>query len=207
MSIEIWFLFLITETALCLSPGPAVLYVVSQGLGGGWRVAGVANAGIIIANTIYFALSATGAGALILASGEFFTVIKLAGAAYLIWLGISALRRRPVPLHVEIARDGALYRVFRGAMVVQLANPKNLIFFVALLPQFLDPTAPIVSQVVILGLTSIVVEGAVLGTYGGLAAGMRNWARDPRRLTWINRVSGGCLIGAGVGIAAVGRTS
>lgn len=203
MSFDIWFLFVIAETALCLSPGPAVLYVVSQGLGGGPRLAGIANVGINSANTIYFALSATGAGALILASGTFFTVIKWAGAGYLIWLGVSALRRKPEPVQVEIAHSETRFRVFRGAMVVQLANPKNLIFFVALLPQFLDPAGNLVTQIVILGITSIVIEGAILGVYGGLAAQARSWARNPQSVAWINRISGGCLIGAGVGIAAV----
>src|SRR6202045_2247002 len=92
MTFESWLLFLVMETALSLSPGPAVFYVVSQGVRGALRRSMPAAAGIISANAIYFTLSATSLGALIAASARFFTIAKWAGAAYLIYLGIKSLR-------------------------------------------------------------------------------------------------------------------
>src|SRR5476649_979390 len=92
MSFKTWLLFLVMETALSLSPGPAVFYVVSQGVRGAMRRTLPAAAGILTANGFYFALSATSLGAIIAASARFFTVAKWVGAAYLIYLGIKALR-------------------------------------------------------------------------------------------------------------------
>src|SRR5580693_3950831 len=92
MTFKTWLLFLVMETALSLSPGPAVFYVVSQGVRGALRRSLPAAAGIISANAIYFTLSATSLGALIAASARFFTIAKWAGAAYLIYLGIKSLR-------------------------------------------------------------------------------------------------------------------
>ena len=91
MTIKTWLLFLFMETTLSLSPGPAVFYVVSQGMRDGLRQGLPAALGIITANAIYFTLSATSLGAVIAASGQFFTVVKWVGAAYLVYLGVMAL--------------------------------------------------------------------------------------------------------------------
>ena len=92
MHLDVWILFVVTETVLCLTPGPAVLFVVSHGLARGGRASLAANAGILTANAVYFALSAFGLGAVLLASHEVFMALKYAGAAYLIYLGIQTMR-------------------------------------------------------------------------------------------------------------------
>src|SRR5665213_3884802 len=134
MTFKTWLLFLIMETALSLSPGPAVFYVVSQGVRGALRRSLPAAAGILTANGIYFALSATSLGAIIAASARFFTVAKWAGAAYLIYLGLKALLSAN-SMH-SVALDGnpsgkeqSLRGVYLGALTMQLANPKALLFF------------------------------------------------------------------------------
>src|ERR1700710_1725891 len=150
MTFKTWLLFLAMETALSLSPGPAVFYVVSQGVRGALRRTLPAAAGILSANGIYFALSATSLGAIIAASPQVFTVAKWVGAAYLIYLGIKALLSanslHSVALADRAADRGDLRGVYLGALTLQLANPKALLFFLALLPQFIDPTAPVVPQ-------------------------------------------------------------
>lgn len=98
MTVEIWILFCLTETVLCLTPGPAVLTVVSFALTGGPRAGLRASLGILAANAFYFVVSATGIGAMLLASHQLFVVIKWAGAAYLVWLGARMLLARPQPL-------------------------------------------------------------------------------------------------------------
>jgi homoserine/homoserine lactone efflux protein len=159
---------------LSLSPGPAVFYVVSQGARGAVRRSLPAAAGIISANAVYFALSATSLGALIAASARFFTMAKWAGAAYLIYLGVRALRSAGSSRAVDLrdaaaAPPGDRRRVFLGAFTLQLANPKALLFFLALLPQFIDPLEPVAPQMLILAATSMLPEFLILTAYGWLA--------------------------------------
>src|ERR1700724_790100 len=162
MTFKTWLLFLAMETALSLSPGPAVFYTVSQGVRGALRRTLPAAAGILTANGIYFALSATSLGALIAASARFFTIAKWVGAAYLIFLGIKALRAansmHAIALEEGLAQKQRHLGVYMGALTLQLANPKALLFFLALLPQFIDPQVPVVPQMLILAATSMVPE-------------------------------------------------
>ena len=123
MPIELWIAFCLTEAVLCFTPGPAVLLVVSYALSGGRREGMGAALGVLAANTLYFALSAAGVGALLLASNELFTALKWAGAGYLVWLGLRMLRRPsgkagPVPAPARIQRGfakGNSLRRRRGA--------------------------------------------------------------------------------------------
>lgn len=174
MTFKTWLLFLVMETALSLSPGPAVFYVVSQGARGALRRSAPAAAGIISANAIYFALSATSLGAIIAASARFFMIAKWVGAAYLIYLGVKALRSaaatHAVDLGVSLPTEkGDRRRVYLGALTLQLANPKALLFFLALLPQFIDPARDVVPQMLILAATSMLPEFCILLGYGWLA--------------------------------------
>ena len=174
MTFKTWLLFLVMETALSLSPGPAVFYVVSQGVRGALRRSLPAAAGIISANAIYFTLSATSLGAVIAASARFFTVAKWVGAAYLIYLGVKALRSAGSSHAVVLGEAGAALqgdrrRVYLGALTLQLANPKALLFFLALLPQFIDPVQPVAPQMLILAATSMLPEFCILLGYGWLA--------------------------------------
>src|ERR1700742_384543 len=175
MTLKTWLLFLVMETALSLSPGPAVFYTVSQGVRGALRRTLPAAAGILTANGIYFALSATSLGAIIAASARFFTIAKWVGAAYLIFLGLKALRSANSMHAVVLGADPlekkqrGLRGVYLGALALQLANPKALLFFLALLPQFIDPSRPVVPQMLILAATSMIPEFCILTGYGWLA--------------------------------------
>lgn len=174
MNFKIWLLFLVTETALSLSPGPAVFYTVSQGMRGAMRRTLPAAAGILSANGIYFLLSATSLGALIASSARFFVIVKWAGAAYLVYLAVKALRsgdsgQTVVLSQSTAANDGDLKHVYLGALTLQLANPKALLFFLALLPQFVDPGRPVAPQMAILAATSMIPEFCILLGYGWLA--------------------------------------
>jgi homoserine/homoserine lactone efflux protein len=173
MTLKTWLLFLMMETALSLSPGPAVFYVVSQGARGGLRRSVPAACGILTANGIYFALSATSLGALIAASGRFFLIAKWLGAGYLIYLGIKSLLAaggsETVTLSGGAPQSGDRRRVYLGALTLQLANPKALLFFLALLPQFIDTGRAVVPQMLILAATSMIPELFILIGYGWLA--------------------------------------
>jgi homoserine/homoserine lactone efflux protein len=204
MSFNTWLLFLAMETALSLSPGPAVFYVVSQGARGALRRTLPAAAGILTANGVYFALSATSLGAIIAASARFFTIAKWVGAAYLIYLGIKALRAagsmHSVALGAQVAgNEGGLRGVYLGAFTLQLANPKALLFFLALLPQFIDPSMPVTPQMLILAATSMLPELLILTGYGWLAHravhASARFGVTGNMNRWLARIEGAGLLG------------
>lgn len=205
MTVETWLAFAMLETVLCLVPGPAVLFVMGQGLVQGPRPAVAASLGVLSANSLYFAISATGLGALLLASYEVFFAIKWLGVGYLVWLGARALLSRPETLAIAHARPAGAWQLLRRGFLVQAANPKTILFFGALLPQFVDPGGNVALQMLILGVTSVVVEFAVLAVYGGLAGRLRQFATRPAIALWFERFAGGLLIAAGVGMAAIRR--
>jgi homoserine/homoserine lactone efflux protein len=202
MSVETWLAFCATETVLCFTPGPAVLFVVSVALARGARPGVAAASGILTANVGYFALSATGIAAVIVASGRVFTVLRWVGAGYLVWVGLRMLLSRP---HARDERMDAppaqpVQRAFLRALIVQGANPKALIFFVALLPQFIDASAPVGLQLLVLGASSTVIEFFVLLLYVAVASRAQRLA-GARLAGPLERIGGGFLLAAGARLA------
>jgi homoserine/homoserine lactone efflux protein len=202
-----WWLFAVTETVLSLTPGPAVLFVLSSALRAGANKSFGSILGILSANTVYFALSASSLGALLISSYRVFFAVKWIGAAYLVFLGV-----RTILGHSEVVAAGepsgsgaSASRLYKDAFVLQMSNPKAIVFFTAILPQFIDPRREVLPQIVILGLTSTVCEFAALSSYGLAAARASMLARQPRYADWTNRIAGSLLIGAGAGLAALRR--
>jgi len=197
MNLATWWIFVSTETVLCLIPGPAVMFILSSALKAGARKSIASNLGILTANAVYFALSATGIGALLLSS-KLFLAVKWTGAAYLVVLGLRLIfgRGEAVKVPDGAAVDHKSHHLFFDGFMLQMSNPKAIVFFSALLPQFLNPHAPVVPQIVILGATSVVIEFSILLGYG-----LAGSAITPRYARWTNRVAGGLLIGAGAGLA------
>jgi homoserine/homoserine lactone efflux protein len=203
MAFETWALFCATETVLCFTPGPAVLLVVSLALTRGAGAGLAASLGILAANAFYFVLSATGIGAVLIASWELFFLIKWVGAAYLVWLGVRMLVG---PAHRLSADDSAprpATAPLRHGVITQGANPKALVFFTALLPQFVDPVHAVAPQIAILGVSSIVIEFAVLALYVAVCQRARGMMQRPAFSTALNRAGGVLLIGAGAGMATM----
>jgi threonine/homoserine/homoserine lactone efflux protein len=180
-----------------------VLLVVGIALTQGRGHGLAASLGVLTANLLYFAASATGLAALLDLSRNVYRAIQWLGAAYLIWLGARMLlRARPAAGAVPPpSRRG---RSFWQGFATQAANPNLLVYFTAILPQFVDPDAPIAPQVAILAASSIVIELIVLSGYSALSqrAG-RLVAPDSRRM--LERFAGVLLIAAGAGLAAIGR--
>ncbi len=212
MTFQTWLLFCATETVLCLTPGPAVLLVVSLALARGARAGLGGSVGILAANAAYFLLSGTGLGAVLLASWQLFVVIKWLGAAYLVWMGVRmVLRPARVaagagPTPATFSRPSVRAGTFWQGFVTQAANPKALIFFTALLPQFIDPRQGVATQVAILGVSSVLIEFVVLGIYVLACHRARGWAGDSRLAVGLQRAGGVLLVVAGLRLAAV-RTS
>jgi len=208
MSWTTWWAFVVVETALCLTPGPAVLLVLSQAITRGSMRALWSIGGILAANTVYFILSATGVGAILMASYDLFFAIKWIGAAYLVWLGISAFRGKSPVLSIRPGDASHIsgVRMFMNGFVLQMANPKALMFFTALLPQFINPHAPVIAQVALLALTSVFIEFFVQLFYAVLAGRVTHLATRPRFASLTNRIAGTLLVGAGLGMAAIRKT-
>ncbi|MFZ6678029.1 LysE family translocator [Undibacterium sp. Tian12W] len=205
MNLESWALFTATEAALSLSPGPAVMMVVAYGIARGWRTSLFVTLGILTGNAIYFAISATGIGSLILASPKVFMAIKYLGAAYLVYLGLSAIFGKPSPLTISKLDGVALSgrKIFSSALMLQLMNPKTLLMFVAILPQFIDPREPVGVQMLILAACSIIPEFFILLGYGMLASKASHWATQERYAVITERIAGTLVTGAGIMVALV----
>ncbi len=202
---ETWVLFVATEGVLSMTPGPAVLFVLSQSVRHGPKQSIWASEGILSANAVYFALSATGLGAIMAASHDLFLFIKWAGAAYLVFLGVRSFwtRSELTALPDASPRPELGWRLLRNGFFLQGANPKALLFFTAILPQFIDPRRSVTFQVLLLGLSSILIEFAILFAYGRLAGRIHTAARHPLFEAWTNRLSGSLLIAAGAGLARI----
>jgi threonine/homoserine/homoserine lactone efflux protein len=193
--------------ALIVVPGPAVLYIVAQSIDRG-RLAGVVSAlGVAVGGLVHVTAATVGLSSLLVSSATAFTVVKYAGAAYLIALGVhTLLRRRDEPAAV-VTRERRLRRRFWQGVVVNVLNPKTALFFLAFLPQFVDPeTGSAALQLAVLGLVFVVLAVAS-DTLWALAAGTASERlRGSRRFLAVQRyVSGSVFVGLGALTAAAKR--
>ena len=204
MSFSLWLGFLLAAILIAVSPGPGAATSMSTGLRYGYGSALRAIFGLQAALLIQIAVVAAGLGALLATSSLAFEALKLIGAAYLIWLGIQKWRAEPQ----EINEDGLPILpkgLFLQGLLVNLTNPKAIIFIAALTPQFIDSARPQGVQFLIIGLTMCGVDTVVMSGYALLASRLRRWLHDPSALKAQNRFFGGIFIGAGMLLAASGR--
>ena len=201
--------FMVIATVLIAVPGPSVLFVVTRSLTLGRR-AGLAtvvgNAAGVYVQVVFVAL---GVGAIVQESIAVFTVIKLAGALYLVYLGVQSFRhRRELAAALgRVVEPRELRRILTDAFVVGVANPKVIVFFVAVLPQFVDPSSGSVAlQLLTLGAVFCTIALVCDGIWALAAGAARNWlVRSPRRLEAIGGTGGIVMIGLGAGLAVSGR--
>jgi threonine/homoserine/homoserine lactone efflux protein len=198
-------LFVAATMAVLLIPGPAVVYIVTRSVAQG-RAAGLVSVlGIHAGTTVYVVATSLGLSALLMASSTVFMIVKYLGAAYLIWLGIQKLRARGEVDEAAEPAKASLPRIFGQGVIVNLLNPKTLIFFAAFLPQFVDPArGPIAFQLAFFGLAFIVLGILSDGSWALLSSALagrlrRNW-RSRRRL---DRSSGVIYLALGAFAATV----
>jgi threonine/homoserine/homoserine lactone efflux protein len=201
--------FVIVSVVLIVVPGPGVLFVIGRALAHGRRTALATAAGHAAGNYVVAACVAFGLGALLERSAEAFTVVKLAGAVYLVWLGIQAIRRRGslADAMSSTAAPRAGWRALRDGFAVGVTNPKSLILFGAILPQFVNRGAGHVpEQMLLLALVSVSIGAVTDSAWGMAASGVRAWfARSPRRFALVGGAGGLAMIGVGVTVALTGR--
>ncbi len=189
--------------ALNLTPGADMLFCLGQGLNSGPRAAMAANFGIAVGGLVHTLLAGLGLGALVAAHPLAFDVIRWVGVGYLLWLAVQSLRA-PV-LGPDAAGQGrAPWRAFRDALLVNLLNPKVILFILAFLPQFVDPARPVLPQFVTLGLVFCLGGLLVNGLVGGFAGSIgRRLARSETAARWLGRVSAGVFAALALRLALV----
>jgi threonine/homoserine/homoserine lactone efflux protein len=197
-------LFAVAALALIVVPGPAVLYIVAQSIDGGRRAGLVSALGVATGGLVHVTAAAIGLSALLVSSATAFTVVKVAGAAYLIGVGLVTLLRRPGDPELAAPRERRLRRIYAQGVVVNVLNPKTALFFLAFLPQFVDPDLGAVgTQIVVLGLLFVVLA-VTSDSLWALAAGTASgWLRTSRPFPSIRRYLSGTVF-VGLGIVAAG---
>lgn len=204
---ELLIAFAAAAAALICIPGPTVLMVMGHTATSGARVGYASLIGVALGDAAAIAISAVGFGAVLAASAEMFLILKWAGAAYLVYLGVRLWRAPPPSLEVPPAAARADMReAILQAFTVTLLNPKGIIFFAAFMPQFIDPARPTLPQTLVLGATFVVLAVVIQAIYVTLLGRARRSIASPSALRWINRVGASFLIGAGVMTAALKRS-
>ncbi|PRX09838.1 LysE family translocator [Martelella mediterranea] len=204
MEIQTWFAFAGASIALLAIPGPVVMLLLGYTLGYGPRAAVAAVPGVILGDFTAMSLSLLGAGAILAASASLFLTLKLVGAVYLLWLGIKLWRDDAKPMTAVGRAPLKGWKAFGSAYWVTALNPKDIVFFVAFLPQFISPEQPLVPQIVIIEATFLslvlfsnavwILLGSKLSRYFGRRSHIRI----------ANRVGAGWLVGAGLLTAVKG---
>jgi threonine/homoserine/homoserine lactone efflux protein len=205
MSLEIYLAYVLASTLLVILPGPTVMLVVANALSRGRPAAMKSVIGVGLGDLTAMAVSFAGLGAVLAASATLFTVLKFVGAAYLVWLGIGLLRAKPDPAALTAVEPSSGRQLVRQAWIVTALNPKGIVFFIAFVPQFMDPAAAALPQFLILGGTFLLIAVLNAAAYAWIAGAVRRRITRVSTLRWINRVGGVVMIGAGLMTAAMRR--
>ena len=215
MELHIWIPFFFASVAISLSPGPGAFAAMSAGLSHGFARGHVISYGLLLGVWTQTLVVGAGLGALLATSALAFTVVKWVGAVYLVYLGVRQWRAPAVPL--ALATDGqgseggvGLAPPSRAALVlrgwgVNALNPKGTVFLLAVLPQFIDATRPLVAQYLTIAATFGVVENIVMCGYVALAAKVLGTLRSPRQIRFLNRTFGSLFVAAGAALAMFKR--
>ncbi|WP_349971266.1 LysE family transporter [Pseudomonas caspiana] len=207
MSFDTWLAFFAACWVISLSPGAGAIASMSSGLRYGfWR--GYWNAlGLQIALAAQIAIVAAGLGAVLAASDMAFTLIKWFGVAYLVYLGIKQWRALPADLSEDstIRPIGKPLALIARGFLVNISNPKALVFMLAILPQFIDPNAPLLAQYLTIGATMVTVDMIVMAGYTGLASRVLRALKTPKQQRRMNRTFAGLFVGAAGFLATLHR--
>ncbi|MFN8042445.1 MAG: LysE family transporter [Mycobacterium sp.] len=207
MEWDLWLAFVGASIAISVSPGAGAIQSMATGLSYGLRRGYWNIAGLQIGLMMQLAAVAVGLGAAVAQSIVAFTVIKWIGVAYLVYLAVRQWRATTVDLGEQLSAGfsgGRLALLVRG-FLVNVTNPKGLVFLLAVLPQFVVPTAPLLPQYLAIGSTMVAVDLVVMGAYTGMAARLLRWLRTPRQQTVLNRTFSGLFATAAVVLSFVRR--
>lgn len=202
MDMHVWLAYVVTAIVFSLAPGSGTVNSISNGLSYGTRRSLAAIAGLQIGLAIHIMLVGAGIGALVAQSAFAFSVIKWVGAAYLIWLGIQKWRDCSSIATTEAGAQLSSMNLMRKAILINLTNPKSIVFLVALFPQFIDPAKDQLTQLMVLGVTTVFIDAVVMLGYTSLASQMGRFIRSDKIMSKINKVFGSMFMGCGALLAA-----
>lgn len=209
MALHLWLAYTGIIAVLIAVPGPTALLSMTHGLRYGRRRALATVAGGVLAAMTLMTASALGLGAILAASTTAFTVLKVVGAAYLIWLGISAWRDKSTPESVVLAGQPAempgSLKLFRKGYMVGFSNPKDLLFFAALFPNFIDASQPHAIQFATLAVTWAVLDLSMMFAYACAGRRLSTLFASQKRLRLLNRTIGSLFVFAGSALAISAR--
>ena len=207
MTLDMWFAFILASSALLILPGPTVILVVSYALGRGRSTAWATIPGVLLGDLTSMTASLLGAGAILAASASLFTLLKWIGACYLIWMGIKLWRKASSTLTLDPVKAGESRRkMFLNAYLVTALNPKGIVFFVAFVPQFVDPALPALAQFALLEATFLGCVAIIVTSWAVLAGSLAKRLTNPAHMKHSQRLSGAFMIGAGLMTATLSRT-
>lgn len=201
MTLATWLGFLLAAILIAVTPGPGAAISMSTGLRHGYRAALSAILGLQTALLLQILVVALGLGALLATSETAFAVTRFLGAAYLVWLGIKKWREPLHPAAADLPPRGRRGLYLQG-LLVNLSNPKAIVFIAALVPQFVDPLSSLVIQYAEIATTLCLTDLVVMSGYALAAAHLGRWAHDERLLRAQNRFFGGIFVSAGLLLAA-----
>ncbi len=207
ISLTLYLIFVTTVLVIMITPGPSVMVAVVHGMRYGWRRVIWVGLGDISANFLQMVAAVAGLGLILQTSAHAFLAIKLAGVAYLLWLGIKLLRSDTAFGVAQQAKANARtwHWHFRQGFVVAGTSPKAILFYGALLPQFLSADLPLVPQFLVLATTCATIDFAIILVYGWLADHGSDRLRQSGLGGWINKISGTMMLGAAGLMASLQR--
>jgi threonine/homoserine/homoserine lactone efflux protein len=197
-------LFLAAATLLAVTPGPGIFYVLTRSLSGGRREGSLSALGTFLGGSVHVLAAGLGLSAVLVASATAFAVVKYAGAAYLVWLGIRMIQARNVPMD-ESFEEGNSSRAFRQGIVTELLNPKTALFFLSFLPQFVRPSlGHVVVQFLLLGILSVTLNTAAdllvvlfAAPIGARLRSSERFRRNQRVASGVGMIGLGAFVGFG----------
>lgn len=202
MNVATWVAFTFAYVLMAVAPGPTILLVVSYGLAHGRRTALAVVAGTSLGDATCLTAALFGVGTILQASTAAFSVLKIAGAIYLMFLGIRIWRAAPLVDEAAAPLPQSLIRTFVHAWLTTVFNPKSVLFFMIFVPQFVNTRASLLPQFVLMVVTVLVCGAAVDGGYSLFATRLRRFIRTRRVQRLVNRISGGLLVGEGIAAVA-----
>lgn len=204
MNIEIIVMFSIVSFFYIISPGPAIFLALVNGMSGNTKAVVLSSLGNILGLFFLSALSIIGLGSIVLTSATLFFVIKVIGAAYLIYLGIKQFRLSKSPSHQTLSNECIEERpnhsYFTEGLFLAATNPKPILFFIAIFPQFLNVDEGLITQFFIMTTIFMVLSFLSLFSYGYMAKSAKRVFANRSNLKWFHRVTGGLFIGMGFGL-------
>jgi homoserine/homoserine lactone efflux protein len=200
-------LFAFTTFVVVLSPGPAAIAVTSEAIMHGYKRSAWLILGIAVANAVFFVLSATGIATLILSSSLLFSMIKWVGVAYLLYLGLHAMFSKSGPIQLKTTAVGSanILAIFVRGFTLEIANPKALIYFSALLPQFIDVASPIIPQLLTYCVITFVLDLSCYSLYAYFGSRTAILKKSPAAIKMVNRIAGSMLVFVSMRMASLER--